>query len=189
LSDTVIRSPIDGIVQVRHASVGAYLTAGAPLLEIVRINPLRLRVGIPEREAANVQAGQDVRVTIEGDKATYTGKVARLAPAIEQQSRSLLVEADIQNPGNLRPGSFAHARIVIGKTPALTVPASAIVQFAGLQKVITVVNGKAVEKRITVGKTSGERTEVLSGLRKDEAVVVRPGSLQHGQPVRAVPGS
>jgi RND family efflux transporter MFP subunit len=189
LADTVIRAPINGVVQVRHTSAGAYLTAGAPVLEIVRINPLRLRVAIPEREASSVRAGQPVRVTLEGDAARYAGKVARLAPAIEQQSRSLLVEADIENPGNLRPGSFAHAQIVIGQTPALTVPSSAVVQFAGLHKVLTVQNGKAVEKRVTIGKRSGDRVEIESGLKRGDSVVVRPGSLQHGQAVRAVPGS
>jgi HlyD family secretion protein len=189
MADTVIRSPINGVVQIRHASAGAYLAAGAPVLEIVRINPLRLRVAIPEREAASVRAGQLVRVQLEGDGAAHTGKVARLAPAIERQSRSLLVEADIENPGTLRPGSFVNANIVIGTTPALSVPASAVVQFAGLHKVLTVAGGKAVEKRVTLGKRAGDRVEIESGLKKGESVVVRPGSLQHGQPVRAVPGS
>ncbi|HEY6558114.1 MAG TPA: efflux RND transporter periplasmic adaptor subunit [Polyangiaceae bacterium] len=189
MADTVIRSPIDGVVQLRHVSAGSYLAAGAPVLEIVRINPLRLRVAIPEREAASVRAGQLVRVQLEGDGAAHTGKVARLAPAIERQSRSLLVEADIENPGTLRPGSFVNAHIVIGTTPALSVPASAVVQFAGLHKVLTVTGGKAVEKRVTLGKRAGDRVEIESGLKKGELVVVRPGSLQHGQPVRTVPGS
>jgi RND family efflux transporter MFP subunit len=189
LADATIRSPIDGVVQLRHVTTGAYLAAGAAVVDIVRIDPLRLRVALPEREATGIQQGQTVRVTVDGDKSTYTGTVARLAPAIDPRSRSLLVEADIKNPGNLRPGSFAHARIVTGKTPALTVPASAIVQFAGLQKVVTIENGKAVEKRVTLGKTRDERAEVVSGLTLGESVVTRPGSLQHGQRVRAVPGS
>jgi multidrug efflux pump subunit AcrA (membrane-fusion protein) len=115
--------------------------------------------------------------------------VARLAPALDQQSRTLLVETDIQNAGgHLRPGTLVTARIVVTSKPALTVPTSAIVQFAGLTKVITVEEGKAREKQVTTGKTSGDRTEIVSGVAAGERVVVKPGALQQGQAVRVVEG-
>ena len=189
LEDSVVRSPLDGIVQMRRGSVGEYLAAGAPIAEIVRIDPLRLRVAIPEREAASVRQGQPVRVRIHGDDTSYEGTVSRLAPAIDPQSRTLLVESDIKNPGHLRPGSLVTAHIVVSSKPAPTVPASAIVRFAGLSKVITVEEGKAREKQVTPGKTSGDRVEILSGLAVGESVVVKPGSLQQGQPVLVVDGS
>jgi RND family efflux transporter MFP subunit len=169
--------------------VGQYLAAGAPIVDIVRIDPLRLRVAIPELEAAGVRAGQPVRVRLQGDSAVYAGTVARLAPAIDPQSRTLLVESDIKNPGHLRPGSLVSAQIVVSSKPAPAVPASAIVRFAGLAKVITVEDGKAKEKQVTTGKTSGDLVEIVSGLSAGESVVARPGSLQQGQPVRVVEGS
>ncbi|WP_437320349.1 efflux RND transporter periplasmic adaptor subunit [Sorangium sp. So ce385] len=189
LADAVVRSPIDGVVQVRRASVGQFLAAGAPVADIVRVDPLRLRVAIPETEAAAVRAGQQVRVTVPGDSAVYAGTVARLAPAIDPQSRTLLVESDIKNPGHLRPGSLVTAQIVVTSKPGPSVPATAIVRFAGLAKVITVEDGKAKEKQVVTGKTAGDRVEIVSGLAVGESVVARPGSLQQGQPVRVVEGS
>ncbi len=188
LADAMVRSPLDGVVQVRRASVGQYLAAGAPIVEVVRIDPLRLRVAIPELEAAAVRAGQVVRVKIPGDDVSYEGTVARLAPALDPQSRTLLVESDIKNPGHLRPGSLVSAQIAVTVRPVPTVPATSIVRFAGLAKVITVEDGKAKEKQVTTGKTAGDRVEIVSGLAVGESVVARPGSLQQGQPVRVVEG-
>ena len=113
----------------------------------------------------------------------------RLAPAIDPQSRTLLVESDIKNPGHLRPGSLVTAQIIVDSRPAPSVPATAIVRFAGLSKVITVEDGKAKEKQVVTGKTAGDRVEIVSGLAVGESVVARPGSLQQGQPVRVVEGS
>ena len=103
---------MNGVVQQKTASVGEYLAAGAPVVDIVQIDPLRLRVDVPEREAHNVQHGQSVRVTVEGDPEAYLGVVKRLSPAISQQNRVLAVEADVRNSGRLRPGAFVHAEIV-----------------------------------------------------------------------------
>jgi HlyD family secretion protein len=188
LADTVVTSPLAGIVQVRRANVGEFLQSGAPIAEVVRIDPLRLRVAVPEREANGIQPGQLVRVRVDGDAAEYTGKVARLAPALDPQSRTLLCEADIANPGKLRPGSFARAEIVVGSRVVPTVPTSAIVRFAGIEKVLQVASGKAVEKAVETGKTSGDRIEIVSGVKAGELVVLVPGSLQQGQSVRVAGG-
>jgi RND family efflux transporter MFP subunit len=184
LADAALRAPIHGIVQARLTSVGSYLAAGTPVVEIVRIDPLRLRLAVPERDARSVRQGQPVTVRLEGDQQSYGGRVTRLAPALDTASRTLLVEADIANPGNLRPGNFVRAEIAIGERPALTIPKSAIVVFAGLTKVVLVEGGKAVERTVELGDSAGDRVEVLSGLKAGEAVVVAPGSLQQGQPVR-----
>jgi RND family efflux transporter MFP subunit len=184
LADTVLRSPLDGIVQARLASVGEFLPMGAPIATIVRIDPLRLRLPVPEREAASLKTGQQLTLKIDGDPATYSGTVSRLAPTLDDKSRTLLVEADIKNPGSLRPGSFAHAEIRVGSRPALLVPKAAVVAFAGISKVLTVVDGKAVERPVTTGRTEGDRIEIRSGVKEGDSVVARPGSLQQGQPVR-----
>ncbi len=189
LEDTIVRSPLDGVVQARRGSVGEYLMAGAPIADLVRIDPLRLRVAIPEREAQLVREGLPVRVTVPGDATVHEGTVARIAPSLEQQSRTLLVESDIPNRGSLRPGSLVTARIVVSSKPAPTVPASSIVWFAGLSKVITVEDGKARETQVKTGRTSGDRVEIVSGLAVGERVVSQPGSLQQGQPIRVMEGS
>jgi HlyD family secretion protein len=119
----------------------------------------------------------------------YTGKLARLAPSLEQQSRTLAIEADIDNPGTLRPGSFVRSKIIVGRTPRPTVSKSALLAFAGIEKVITVEQGKAVEKRVTTGKRVGDRVEILSGVKLGDRVVTAPGSLQQGQAVRVRSGA
>ena len=187
LKDTAVVAPLDGIVQEKVASVGEYLAAGAPLVNIVRMDPLRLRAEIPERESHSVRTGQDVRVTVEGDSSVYIGKIMRLSPVIAEQNRMLVVEADVRNNGKLRPGSFAHAEIVTNNAKmAVTVPNNAIVTFAGIEKVIIVQNGKALEKPITTGRRSPEFTEIVAGISVGEKVIVEPGNLQSGQPVEVV---
>ena len=188
LADTVIRAPITGVVQSRRANTGEYVAAGAPVADVVRVDPLRLKLAIPERESASVKQGQPVQVQVDGDKQSYKGTIARLSPALDQQNRTLLVEADIRNPGTLRPGLISRAKIVIGSSPALTLPHSAIVVFAGLSKVISVDGGKAVERQVATGKREGELVEILSGVVAGDEVVEKPGSLQQGQPVRVTGG-
>jgi len=187
LVDTTIIAPIDGIIQEKRASTGEYLAAGTPVVDIVQMDPLRLRAEVPERDAPNVRSGQNVRVTVEGDENAYQGQIKRLSPTIKEQNRMLVVEADVRNNGHLRPGSFARAEIVTNdNSTALTVPSKAVVIFAGIEKVITVQNGKAVEKPITTGRRINEWTEVLSGLKAGDAVVIDPGNLQSGQAVEVV---
>jgi RND family efflux transporter MFP subunit len=185
LADAVLRAPIDGAVRERRASVGEYLAAGAPVFGLVRNHPLRLRVAVPERDAPSVRVGQTVRVLLEGDSAAHAGRVARLSPSIQEQNRTLIVEAEVANrDGRLRPGSFARAEIVVEPDrTAVTVPAGTVVTFAGLEKVFGVKDGKAVEKRIRTGRRSGDRVEILEGVAAGETVVADPGSLVGGTPV------
>ncbi len=187
LADTVVVAPFDGLVQERRASVGEYLGAGAAVVTVVRVNPLRFRGEVPERDAASVRAGQQVRVTVEGDSGLYAGRIVRLSPSINQQSRVLVVEAEIANNGSLRPGGFARADIVTDDSGvAVTVPSNAVVTFAGIEKVITVEGGKAREKPVTTGRRLDQWTEVIAGVAVGEAVVIDPGNLQSGQPVNVV---
>jgi RND family efflux transporter MFP subunit len=187
LKDTAVVAPIDGVVQEKRTSAGEYLAAGAPVVTVVKIDPLRLRAEIPERDSRNVRTGQNVRVTVEGDQNVYVGQIKRLSPVIAEQNRMLVVEADVRNNGSLRPGSFAHAEIVTNDAKmAVTVPNNAIVTFAGIEKVIIVQNGKALEKPITTGRKTSEFTEIVAGINVGEKVVVDPGNLQSGQSVQVL---
>lgn len=186
LADTQVYSPLDGVVQEKKASAGEYLAAGAPLVDVVRIDPLRLRVDVPERESHNIKMGQSVRVTVEGDPDSYLGFIKRLSPTISEQSRVLSVEADVRNSGRLRPGAFVKAEIVTNQTAsAVTVPPNAIVTFAGIDKVILVENGKALEKAVTLGRRGADWIEIKAGVNVGQSVVIDPGNLQSGQAVTA----
>jgi RND family efflux transporter MFP subunit len=188
LADTAIVSPIDGAVSERQAAVGQYLPAGAPVVTLVRTHPLRLRLAVPEREAGLVRVGQTVDLTVEGDTNKYQGRVARLSPAIAESSRTLMIEAEVpNNQGVLRPGSFAKAEIVIESGQSVvTVPQDAIVTFAGIEKVLTVAEGTAIEKRVRTGRRIDDRVEIIEGIAAGDEVVVRPGNLVAGEPVQVV---
>jgi RND family efflux transporter MFP subunit len=185
LLDSELQAPIAGAVRQRHASAGEYLAAGAPLVTVVRTHPLRLRLSVPERVAISVHLGQPVQVKVEGDATVYQGRVARVSPAISEEDRTLLVEAEVPNAhGRLRPGAFAEAEIITAaKERAVFVPASAIVTFAGIDKVFTVHDGLSVENRVQIGRRVDERVEIVEGLHPGELVVMEPGNLVGGQPV------
>jgi RND family efflux transporter MFP subunit len=188
LADTVLAAPTDGMIRERRASVGEFLAAGTPVATLVKVHPLRLVLAVPERAATGLRPGLTVRVTVEGDPAVHTGWVARLAPSFQEQTRTLTVETEVPNErGALRPGAFARAEIVTAAAePVVFVPASAVVTFAGIEKVLTVREGRAVEVRIATGRRDGGRVEVTEGLQGGEAVVVEPGNLVGGQPVTVV---
>ena len=188
LADTVITSPFDGAVSERQASVGQYLPAGAPIVTLVRTDPLRLRLAVPEREAGLLRIGQSVDLTVEGDPNKYQGRVARLSPAIAENNRTLMIEAEVPNRrGDLRPGSFAKADILVEAGQRIvTVPVDSIVTFAGIEKVLTVAKNSALEKRVHTGRRLDNQVEILDGISAGEPVIVQPGNLVGGQPVQVV---
>jgi len=185
LADTAIVSPIDGAVSLKQASVGEYLGAGAPVATLVRVHPLRLRVAVPEREGIGVRGGQPVKLMVEGDTTTYSGRVVRLSPIVQEQNRTLMVEAEVPNErATLRPGSFARAEIVTDTgQPVVTVPAASIITFAGVEKVLVVRQGRTAEVRVVTGRRLGDDVEIIDGLKRGEAVVAIPGNLTGGQSV------
>lgn len=189
LTDSRLVAPFAGAIQQRRANLGEYLAAGAPVLTLVKLTPLRLRLDVPEREALSVREGQPVAVRTEGATDAWPGKIVRISPAIEEANRSLIVEAEVDNSkGLLRPGSFARAEIQTESGgDSLVVPASALVLFAGIEKVVTVREGKALERPVTTGRHAGDAVEILSGLEQGEPVVVKPGNLTTGAAVEIAP--
>jgi len=125
------------------------------------------------------------RVRVEGDPGEHTGRVVRVSPVFEKQNRTLTVEAEVENrQGRLRAGSFATAEIVVdAKQPVVLVPASAVVTFAGIEKVLVEKQGSAAERRIRTGRRAGDRVEVLEGVAPGDLIVAEPGNLGGGEPV------
>lgn len=185
LADTRIVAPFDGKVVERRAQPGEILAIGSPVISIVRMDPLRLRVDVSERDAPKIKIGQHVRITIDGDTNRFIGELKRLSPVISDQSRTLTAEADFPNQdGSLRPGAFARAEIIVAaQERALLVPTLAIATFAGLEKVFLIKDGKAVERSVVTGRKEGANLEILSGVKENDVVVLDPGSLRTGQPV------
>jgi RND family efflux transporter MFP subunit len=179
-----VRAPFDGAVAQRLASVGDYVAIGTPILRIIQTDPLRLRLEVPERESVAVRPGQVVRLTVDGDTNSYPGRIVRMAPAIREVDRMLLVEADVPNQGGLRAGLFARAQIIVNAgEPALSIPPSALIAFAGLEKVVVIRDGKAAEKTVTTGRRGAGWIEIVSGVSDGETVVLDPAGIRTGQPL------
>jgi membrane fusion protein, multidrug efflux system len=185
LEDTTLSAPVAGVIRERMVSVGNYVSAGSPMFSIVMVHPLRLRLALPERGASGAKVGAPVRVTVEGDNTMYRGTLVRVSPSIQELGRTLMVEAEIPNErGTLRPGAFAKAEIVTsGEKPTVFVPAAAVLSFAGVEKVMSVKDGKAIEVHVTTGRRDGDRIEIVEGLKAGVPVVLDPGSLSPGETV------
>ena len=175
LADTVVRSPINGAVKEKHVSRGAYLMVNGKIVTLVKINPLRLRADVPESSAAAVRTGQTVNVTVDAfPNRTFTGRVARIGPSLDEKTRALTIEAEVANAGNLlRPGMFAKSRLITAaNAPAVMVPQRAVALAAGLSKVFVIENGKAVERIVKTGKTDGDLIEIVEGVKDGETVAI-----------------
>jgi RND family efflux transporter MFP subunit len=184
LDDTVLRSPIDGVVRERLVFAGEYRSAGTPVATVVRQHPLRLQLAVPERSSAALRVGQRVRVVVEGMQEPREGRVTRVSPSIAEGTRTLPIEAEIPNTdGQLRPGTFAKAEIITDENQGLMVPQSALVVFAGVEKVLVVKDGKAKEQRVRTGVHAGDRVEIIDGVKEGDNVIVAPGGLADGSPV------
>ena len=174
LADLTIRAPFNGAVTKRMTSVGEYLPANSPVAMVVRQNPVRIRVEIPERLAPKVRVGQRIDISVNGGVLRRTGRVARLSPAIEAQNRSLLIEGELPNAdGALRPGTFVETTITVdANASGIAAPASAMISFAGAERMFVVKNGALEERLIrTARRLPGERIEVLEGLKDGDMLV------------------
>ncbi len=178
LSDTQLLAPISGNVAMRKVDPGQTVTPGMPVFTLVELNPVKVRVGVPEAEIGKVHPGATAEVSapsLEGRR--FTGKVAIIGVASEPASRTYTVKILVPNPGPvLLAGMVAEARILgPAKIRALTIPAEAVVpdpQGAPMVYVYSPDRKRVYGRRVAVGAPIGKEVEVRSGLTGDEQVVV-----------------
>jgi multidrug efflux pump subunit AcrA (membrane-fusion protein) len=173
--------PIIYAVSKRAASEGQMLKEGEAVADLVVQNPLRLWTNVPEKFAADVQVGQDVRISVASHaKRTFVGKVSRINPSVDTTSRAFQVETSVVNDdGALRPGGFAKASIVVKRDDAaLTVPLDSIIRFAGVTKLFIVSDDlKAKAIQVETGLDDRGWIEVIGSL-PSQAKVVATGHSQ-----------
>ena len=174
LRDTTVRAPFAAYVKDRQATVGAFVRPNAPLFTLVKIDPIRLRIEVPERLAPWVRVGQQAEVMVEAfDDRKFTGKVWRIAPTVDLTKRTFLVEALIQNPRNeLKPGSYARARLATDKTETIrTVPTRAVNYVLGSNKAYVVKADNTIDVRdVKLGDRFPQEIEILEGVNEGETV-------------------
>ncbi|MFY9224444.1 MAG: efflux RND transporter periplasmic adaptor subunit [Blastocatellia bacterium] len=174
LKDSIIYAPITASVKERLASTGQYVKKGEPLVKLIQINPLRLRTTVPEQYLQQLKSGETINFTVDSlpDK-EFTGKITRFSPAVDKSSRSLMVEATIENPKlELKAGMFTRVKLTFGeKKPVLLVPQKAVSTAVGLNKVYVLADGKAQAREVTLGQKDGELIEIVSGISTNETVI------------------
>ena len=174
LDNAIIRAPFDGLVQQRQVAPGGYLQAGASVAVLVRCNPLRFQGAIPERHAQRLAPGQEVRLLLESEAEPRIVRITRISPALDTATRSLMFEAEVANEnGQLRSGLFSEAEVIIDpQAEALVVPSSAIVEFAGTEKVWQVSGDKAEEQPVVTGRRRAGTVEVVQGLKPGDEILL-----------------
>jgi RND family efflux transporter MFP subunit len=192
LTDTTIRAPISGLVSSRMVQPGEKVSPDNRMLDVVDLSRMELEAAVPAADIMNVSLGQDVQVRIEGLGAPLAGKVARINPATQAGSRSILAYIQIDNPqGMLRVGMFGEAQLTLAKkADVLSVPQSAV-RNNGRNFVYAIENGTVTQKPVELGlrgdDVEGGAVEVVSGLKSGELVVKNNlGNLKVGAAARVL---
>jgi RND family efflux transporter MFP subunit len=175
-ADTVVRAPFSGIVAERIASTGDYVNKGTKVAVVVRVDPLRVRLTIPEQFVSAIAVGQAVSFDVDAYAGrSFEGKVRYISPALEANQRALTIEAVVANPGNeLKPGLFATARLEQqNRTPGILVPAAAVRTSSGTSRVYVVAGDRVEERIVTVGQAVDGLVEITNGLKAGELVATK----------------
>ncbi|OGA41976.1 MAG: hypothetical protein A3G24_21800 [Betaproteobacteria bacterium RIFCSPLOWO2_12_FULL_62_13] len=180
LQKATLRAPLSGVVGLRSVSVGAYVAAGERIVELADIHPIKLDFRVPELALSNVRRGQRVRITLDAlPGKVFEGEIYAIDPIVDVTGRAIRLRARIPNPkGELSPGLFARVQLVVERREnALLVPESAIFAKEDKQLVYRVVDGRAVQTEVELGKRRPGQVEIRSGLDRD-ALVVTAGHQQ-----------
>ncbi|MBM3881992.1 MAG: efflux RND transporter periplasmic adaptor subunit [Verrucomicrobia bacterium] len=191
-----IAAPFHGVVTARFVDPGAFIpaaTAGsaaqtAAILTVMDFDVVRAQVALPEAEAALANVGQPIKLSVDGlPGKTFTGQLSRISYALDEATRTMLVEADLANPGRLlRPGMYASVKVGVEKhADALLVPAAALVLEKANAFVFVAAGGQAKKTAVKQGFNDGVNAEILSGLTgQEEVVLVGKTMLADGQAIK-----
>jgi RND family efflux transporter MFP subunit len=189
LRDAALVAPIDGIVSQRQAVPGEKLAAEQPVLSVVNLRRLEMVGKVGTHEVSRLKVGMPVQLQIEGEAATVTARLDRIAPSAEAGTRAIGVVAVLDNPDERwRAGQFVLARVSLpGHSDALAVPVTAVGSGSGQEYVWTLEQGKLWRRTVTTGRRDGERglVEVLKGLQPGTLVLAASfDKLREGAPAR-----
>ena len=191
--DALVKSPLidarpnlEYRVGERLVSIGDYVSEGRALFRLVSTDVLKFRAMVPERYAGDVKLGQVARVTTDGEPESVEGRVTRVSPSIDSASRTFVVEVQIDNADqSIKPGGFGRCAIVMRTDPdGQFVPRTALVSFAGINRVYSVKDDKAVEHRVTPGVIVGDLVEIASPINVTTVVTRNAAGLAAGTPVK-----
>lgn len=195
LGFATLRAPDDGVISARSVQPGQIVSSGTDLLRLIREGRLEWRAELTEADLTRVKIGAPVELTSPGGQ-RIRGLVRAVSPAVDPETRTGMLYADLPEPGDLRSGMFAQGQILLGTSLATVLPRESVIFRDGYPYVFVARDGaggsatfNVEQRRITVGGQRGEFTEIRTGLKPDERIVVRgAGFLSDGDLVREVPG-
>jgi RND family efflux transporter MFP subunit len=173
IADTVIYAPISGTVQERNADPGEFIGTTGKIATLVRTNPLRMRIDVPEQSIGQTRVGQSISLTTSAyPDRQFAGTIVRIIPGLNTTSRTMIAEAEVNNiDGLLKPGQFASVKILLPETRrAVMVPTEAVRQEGTTARVFAVKDGRAQERIVTLGEVENNMVEVKNGVAPDERV-------------------
>jgi RND family efflux transporter MFP subunit len=191
----MVKAPFDGVVILRNVDVGALVSTGSTLLyRIAQIETLRTYVNVPQNDAGAVHVGQTAELRFENFPGQhFTGKVMRMANALDPTTRTMLVEIDISNErGILYPGMYGEVNFnSVRRNQPLVVPAQALlVRANGAQVAVVQPDGIVHLQKVTVGRDFGDRLEVVQGLNEGATILATAGdAAQEGLKVEPITGA
>lgn len=172
-SETTIRAPFAGEIADRMVAVGEYVSPQSPLVTLVRVDPLRIELSVPQQHLRDVQPGQIVTLAVDAlPGQTFEATVRYVSASVSRATRALEVEAVVPNPnGLLRPGLFATARLQTGGEETVSeIPASAVHVAAGVARVFVVVDGVVQERVVSISERGEDTVTIAEGLSDGEMV-------------------
>ena len=175
VGDAIIYAPISGYVSARTADLGEFAATSNKVATIVRTSVLRLQIEIPEQAVGQIKNGQGISLqTSAYPDQKFAGTIVRIAPDLNATSRTLTVEAEVENSGGqLKPGQFATVRIAQSEAkPTVMIPATAVKTEGDNNKVFVVKDGRAEERTVTLGVLENDKIEIKQGVQENESVVV-----------------
>ena len=182
LGYTRIRAPFAGVVTGKKVDAGTLASPGMPLFMLEDTRSYRLEATVDETEIRLVRIGQVSPVTIDAlGNTQVSGKVMQIVPAADPASRSVLVKVDLPTDRRLRSGLFGRAHFARGERSVLLIPRTSVVERGQLEGVYVLDATQIAGLRyVTLGKSTGEKVEVLSGLQDGEKLVAAPGDRELG---------
>ncbi|MFO0684663.1 MAG: efflux RND transporter periplasmic adaptor subunit [Sandaracinus sp.] len=174
VGESIVRAPFAGEIASREVSPGEYVTAASHLVTLVRTDPLRIEVQIPQERIFEVREGQSVEVRVDATDHVFPGSIRYISASVDATSRGLVVEAVIPNSDpehRLRPGMFAHARILLGHTESMaSVPPSAVLTQAGVSRVFILRDGRVVEAVVSIAERDADHVVISQGVSPGDVV-------------------
>lgn len=187
LGDTTIRAPFDGVIGERFVNSGEYVQPQTRVASIVRIDPVRVQISVPETAVPLIKQDDTLSVQVAAYGARlFPAVVKYVAPALRAQTRDLMVEAVAENKdAALRPGMFATVLLLVGEEELPTVPSDAVRSEGATKRIFIARGGQAWESVVRLGAERDGRIAVLEALTADQKVIIKPPpGLQDGASVQ-----